>query len=58
MDGWQVTSVEPGVGYEQFWESHGVEVINDFFPTKLVKGQFDAIIFYTVLEHIKDTKAF
>ena len=57
-DGWQVTSIEPGVGYEQYWESHGVEVVNDFFPTNLVKGQFDAIIFYTVLEHLKDTKAF
>jgi len=58
QDGWQVTSIEPGVGYEQYWESHGVEVINDFFPTNLVQDQFDVIIFYTVLEHLKDTKGF
>ncbi len=58
QDGWQVTSIEPGVGYEHYWKSYDVEVINDFFPTSLVKGQFDAIIFYTVLEHLKDTKTF
>ena len=58
QDGWQVTSIEPGVGYEQYWESHGVEVINDFFPTNLVQDQFDVIIFYTVLNILKIQKGF
>lgn len=56
--GWQVTSIEPGLGYQRHWETHGVEVVNDFFPSLRVTGQFDAIVFYTVLEHIKDTKTF
>jgi SAM-dependent methyltransferase len=56
--GWHVTSIEPGMGYQRHWESHGVEVVNDFFPSQQVTGQFDAIVFYTVLEHLKDTKAF
>ena len=35
-----------------------MNVINDFFPSQKVTGQFDVIIFYTVLEHIKDTREF
>jgi len=56
--GWQVTSIEPGLGYQKYWDFHGVEVVNDFFPSSQVAGEFDAIVFYTVLEHIKDTKTF
>lgn len=56
--GWQVTSIEPGLGYQRYWDSHGVEVVNDFFPSSRITDQFDAIVFYTVLEHIKDTKTF
>ena len=56
--GWQVTSIEPGLGYQRHWETHGVEVVNDFFPSLRVTDQFDAIVLYTVLEHIKDTKTF
>lgn len=56
--GWAVTSIEPGKGYQEQWNRHGVKVINDFFPSQKIKGKFDAVVFYTVLEHIKDTKAF
>lgn len=56
--GWQVTSIEPGVGYQRHWDAYGVHVINDFFPSDHVQGQYDVIVFYTVLEHIKDTKSF
>jgi len=56
--GWQVSSIEPGRGYQRYWEMHGIQVVNDFFPSEHICGQFDAIVFYTVLEHIKDTKAF
>jgi SAM-dependent methyltransferase len=54
----KVTSIEPGAGYQTYWETHGIVVVNDFFPSHQVSGKFDAIVFYTVLEHIKDTKAF
>jgi len=56
--GWHVTSIEPGQGYSHHWDRHGVTVINDFFPSKRINGKFNAIVFYTVLEHIKDTRTF
>ena len=56
--GWHVDSIEPGKGYERHWEKHGVKVINEFFPSPSAKGPYDLIVFYTVLEHIKDTGAF
>ena len=40
--GWQVTSIEPGLGYQKYWDFHGVEVVNDFFPSSQVAGEFDA----------------
>ncbi|QNI75220.1 S-adenosyl-L-methionine-dependent methyltransferase [Synechococcus sp. MVIR-18-1] len=57
-EGWTVTSIEPGTGYQPQWISNDVDVINDFFPSAEISGQFDVIVFYTVLEHIKDTKSF
>ena len=56
--GWDVESVEPGFGYERYWEKHRVKVINDFFPSPLVTGPYNLIVMYTVLEHIKDTRRF
>lgn len=56
--GWDVVSIEPGKGYKKYWEKYGIQVINDFFPSDKIKGDFDAIVFYTVLEHIKDTDSF
>lgn len=56
--GWKLDSLEPGVGYAEHWKRHGVEVINDFFPSPKAQGPYDLIVFYTVLEHIKDTTAF
>jgi hypothetical protein len=56
--GWHVDSIEPGKGYERHWEKHGVKVINEFFPSPSAKGPYDLIVFYTVLEHIKDTGVF
>jgi SAM-dependent methyltransferase len=56
--GWHIDSIEPGIGYERHWEKHGVKVINEFFPSPSAKGPYDLIVFYTVLEHIKDTGAF
>ena len=56
--GWRVIAVEPGRGYSKHWIKNGVSVINDFFPSKEISGAFDTIVFYTVLEHIKDTRSF
>ena len=56
--GWCIDSIEPGKGYADHWLRHGVDVINDFFPSPLAKGPYDLIVFYTVLEHIKDTDSF
>jgi SAM-dependent methyltransferase len=52
--GWQVESVEPGLGYESQWEKYGVEVINEFFPTPRAVGPYNLIVSYAVLEHISD----
>lgn len=56
--GWSVESIEPGDGYKKYWQKYNVEVVNDFFPSELIKGKYDVIVFYTVLEHIKDTNTF
>jgi SAM-dependent methyltransferase len=56
--GWNVTAIEPGKGYSSHWEKNGVDVINDFFPSSSICKKFDVIVFYTVLEHIKNTAEF
>lgn len=56
--GANVTSIEPGKGYERSWQKYGIEVVNDFFPTKNINKKFDLIIFYTVFEHITNVSAF
>lgn len=57
-EGWQVDSVEPGRGYRAHWEKFGLKVINESFPTPRARGPYDAIVFYTVLEHIPDAVSF
>ncbi len=56
--GWRVDSLEPGKGYAACWDDYGINVINDFFPSANAKGPYDLIIFYNVLEHVKDTRTF
>jgi SAM-dependent methyltransferase len=56
--GANVTSLEPGKGYEKSWKKYGLDVINDFFPTSKINTKFDLIIFYTVFEHISNVSAF
>jgi 2-polyprenyl-3-methyl-5-hydroxy-6-metoxy-1,4-benzoquinol methylase len=58
QQGWEVDSIEPGMGYEKHWKKYGIEVINDFFPTQKARGPYDLILFYAVLEHIYDTETF
>jgi 2-polyprenyl-3-methyl-5-hydroxy-6-metoxy-1,4-benzoquinol methylase len=56
--GFNVTAIEPGKGYSSHWVKNEIEVVNDFFPSDQIQQKFDAIVFYTVLEHIKDTTKF
>jgi SAM-dependent methyltransferase len=54
MDGWEVTSLEPGRGFESEWLRFGIKVVNDFYPSAEVRGAFECVVMYTVLEHIFD----
>ena len=56
--GADVTGVEPGSFGEGKYESQGVPIIREFFPTPAIAGQFDAIIIYAVLEHVEDPAQF
>lgn len=52
--GYEVTAVEPGLGYETFWQKYSLDVVNEFFPSEKIKKKYDIIIMYTVLEHISN----
>jgi SAM-dependent methyltransferase len=56
--GWHATGIEPGNGYAQHWLRYGVDIINDFFPNSAVRGPYDLICSYAVLEHIADPVQF
>lgn len=57
-NGWKVTSLEPGTGYEDDWKRFGLSVVNDFYPTNQITEKFDLIVMYTVLEHIIEIETF
>ncbi len=44
--------IEPGLGLRDYWQRNGVDVVEDTFPSSQVKGTFDLIVAYGVLEHI------
>jgi SAM-dependent methyltransferase len=52
--GHEVTCIEPGNGYSEYWKKYDISVINDFFPSPLCSGPYDLIVSYLVLEHIPD----
>lgn len=56
--GWDVVSLEPGQGYQSEWDRHDLEVVNDFYPSERIIGEFDTIVMYTVLEHIINVEEF
>ncbi|MBL8344040.1 MAG: class I SAM-dependent methyltransferase [Rubrivivax sp.] len=53
-DGWQVDSLEPGIGYQDHWAKYGIDVINEYFPSPRARGPYDLICAYAVLEHIPE----
>jgi SAM-dependent methyltransferase len=56
--GWDMTSLEPGQGYEPFWLTYGVNVIQEFFPSSLAPGPYQLVCSYGVLEHVPDPLTF
>jgi SAM-dependent methyltransferase len=57
-EGWRVDSMEPGEGFAEHWQRYDVKVINEFFPSSAISGEYDAIVCYTVLEHIGELGEF
>jgi SAM-dependent methyltransferase len=56
--GWDMTSLEPGKGYQPFWKKYDVTIIEDFFPSPNAAGPYSLICSYGVLEHISDSLSF
>jgi hypothetical protein len=56
--GWDMTSLEPGQGYEPFWSTYGVKVIREFFPSPRAPGPYQLVCSYGVLEHVPDPLSF
>lgn len=56
--GAEVIGIEPGVHCLKAFENYGVEIINDFFPSKKITGKYDVIIMTGVLEHIPNPSKF
>lgn len=56
--GADIIGVEPGVEHEVHWRRHGVRVLKGTFPHRDVRGSFDLILAFGVLEHIREPEAF
>ena len=56
--GAECIGIEPGAHSRDGAEKYGVKIIHDFFPSKQLRGNFDFIILYGVLEHICDPAQF
>ena len=50
--GCEVTAIEPGEGYQEFWTGNKVRFVKDYFPSDQVTEKFDLIYAYAVLEHV------
>ena len=53
-----VIGIEPGKGYSKEWGELGIQVVSDFFPSNKIKGNFDGIVSYAVLEHVDNPALF
>ena len=54
----KVIGIEPGKGYSKEWGDLEIQIVSDFFPSKKVKGSFDGIVSYAVLEHVDNPGLF
>jgi 2-polyprenyl-3-methyl-5-hydroxy-6-metoxy-1,4-benzoquinol methylase len=50
--GGDVLGVDPGPQFQKSAARYGVDVIQDFFPSARIKGKFDLIMSYALLEHV------
>ena len=51
--GAQAVGIEPGAHGRESVSKYGTKILTDFFPSKKIKGKFDFIVFYAVLEHFE-----
>jgi SAM-dependent methyltransferase len=56
--GHNVTALEPGLGYQQFWDKYNINVTNESFPSASICSKYDVIVSYLVLEHIPEPREF
>lgn len=52
--GAECLGVEPGNHGQEGARRFGVKIIQDFFPSPMIRGTFDLIILYAVLEHVEN----
>jgi 2-polyprenyl-3-methyl-5-hydroxy-6-metoxy-1,4-benzoquinol methylase len=50
--GGDVLGVDPGPQFQKSAEEYGVDVIQDFFPSRRITGRFDLMMSYALLEHV------
>lgn len=58
MHGANVLGIEPGSQGKEGAKRFDIPIVEDFFPTPVVAGEFDLIIAYGVLEHIQNITPF
>ena len=51
--GWEIVGIEPGKRFKESWKSLGIDVVNDFFPSRSISHKFSTILSYGVLEHVQ-----
>jgi len=56
--GANVLGVEPGAHGQEGSRRFGIKVVRDFFPSENVRGRFDVIVLYAILEHIQRPRDF
>lgn len=57
--GYYCVGLEPGPQVDELRsDSNQIEIIRDFFPSRLISQKFDIILHYNVIEHISNPKKF
>lgn len=56
--GAEVIGIEPGIHGQEGSIRYGVPIVQDFFPSSEIRGQYDLIILYAVVEHIEEPGSF
>lgn len=56
--GAEVTGIEPGPHGQDGSHKYDVPIVHDFFPSSKIRGQYDLVILYGVVEHIENPLSF